>query len=494
MPDNTEIELKFQVPAASRAALLAEMSRAQVPAARITLAASYLDTPDRRLARAGIAWRMRREGRRWVQTLKAKGPNLLERFEHEVILADPTFDAGLHAGTPAGEHLLRELRKARADGADVGVRFQTTVRRTSRRLRTRGAVVEVAFDEGRLAAEARDVRIREVEFELVSGSPGAMVALAQRWQRKFSLVYDPHSKAERGDRLADGSPFPPLRKAGALSYGRDATALHAFGAVLDECLEHICRNAIGLAGGDPEQRVEHVHQMRVGIRRLRSALRSFEGLMPAPPPKLVEDLRGVFATLGQVREADVLGSGVAADLARAGAPPLAGPPPAAGPDPDEVARSPETQHMLLDWIGWRMSLAEAGDDPRGFRRLVQKRLRKWHRRLADDCVRFDELDENALHSLRKRIKRQRYAIEFFAPVLRRKRAKRYIAALTPIQDRMGELNDVFVARGNYQLLAPQEPAAWFALGWLAARANQLRAQAGQELQRAIKVDSPATRR
>ena len=510
MPDNTEIELKFQVPAASRAALLAELSRGQVPAARTTLAASYLDTADRRLARAGIAWRVRREGRRWVQTLKAKGPNPLERFEHEVILADQTFDAALHAGTPAGEQLLRELRK---DGGDVGVRFQTRVRRTSRRLRTRGAVVEVAFDEGRLTADSRDVRIREVEFELVSGSAAAMVALAQRWQRKFSLVYDPRSKAERGDQLADGSPFPPLRKAGALSYGRDATALQAFGAVLDECLAHICRNAIGLADGDPDQRVEHVHQMRVGIRRLRSALRCLEGWVPAPPPQLVEDLRGVFATLGQVRVADVLGSGVAADLARAGAPPLAGPPPAAGPDPAEVARSPATQRLLLAWIGWRMSLAEAGrqpvashqddpsaasqapgDDPRGFRRLAQKRLRKWHRRLADDCARFDELDENALHSLRKRIKRQRYAVEFFAPALRRKGAKRYIAALTPIQDRMGELNDVFVARGNYQALAPQEPGAWFALGWLAARAKQLREQAGRELQRAVKVDSPSTRR
>jgi len=78
VPDNTEIELKFQVPAASRAALLAEMSRGQVPAARTTLAASYLDTPDRRLARAGIAWRVRREGRRWVQTLQ----NIISPVQH----------------------------------------------------------------------------------------------------------------------------------------------------------------------------------------------------------------------------------------------------------------------------------------------------------------------------------------------------------------------------------------------------------------------------
>jgi triphosphatase len=288
------------------------------------------------------------------------------------------------------------------------------------------------------------------------------------------------------------------RKAGSPSYGRDATAVQAFGAVLDDCLSHISRSAIGLADGDPEQRIEHVHQMRVGIRRLRSALRCFDGWVPAPPAELVEPLRGVFATLGRAREADVLGTGVAAALTRAGAPPLGTPAAAAGRDPAEVARSAEAQQLMLGWRGWRAALdaapGAAVHDASPLGRLAQKRLRRWHRQLAGDCRRFDQLDETALHTLRKRIKRQRYAVEFLAPVLRRKQAARYLDALSAIQERMGELNDLFVARGRYHAMVSQEPGAWFALGWLAARTEQQRALAAPQLHRAVKVQPPVARR
>ena len=82
---------------------------------------------------------------------------------------------------------------------------------------------------------------------------------------------------------------------------------------------------------------------------------------------------------------------------------------------------------------------------------------------------FDDLDEPGLHAPRKRIKRQRYAVAFFAPLLRRRRLERYLQALAAIQDRMGELNDLFGARGRYQALVAADPAARFARGCLAAR-------------------------
>jgi CHAD domain-containing protein len=130
------------------------------------------------------------------------------------------------------------------------------------------------------------------------------------------------------------------------------------------------------------------------------------------------------------------------------------------------------------------------DAPR-FHRHAERRLRRWHRRIVADWNAFDALDEPKLHALRKRIKRQRYAVEFFAPVLRRRRVERYLNALAAIQDRMGELNDLFVARARYQSLAVPDPAAWFALGWLAARIAAVRALAKPELGRLAKVDPPA---
>jgi inorganic triphosphatase YgiF len=536
MSSPKEIELKFLVPAAARAAVAAEMARGSATLERRTLAASYLDTRDRRLARAGIAWRLRREGRRWIQALKAGGANALERFEHEVIRPVGTHDPLEHAGTKVGDRLLVLLERARADGVEVEVRFRTEVRRTARRVRTRGAVVEIAFDEGRLLSGDARLRIREVEFELVSGSAVAMLALADRWRKRFGLIHDPRSKAERGDRLAQGEPHPPLRKAAQPDYRQDADALGAFGAVLDECLAQINRNAIGLIEGDPALRVDHVHQLRVGIRRLRSALRSFDGWVPMPPAALVDELRALFAELGRSRDSDVLDTGVVAELAKVGAPPLAMPAGAAGPDPAEALRSQRTQALLLALIAWRAGLAElppaaaagarpdeatlqeGGDDGEAeaeagsegeaeapeaaaegppdvqqFRRGVERRLRRWHRRIAADWKAFDTLEEEALHALRKRIKRQRYAVEFFAPVLRRRSVEQYLKPLADVQERMGELNDLFVARSRYQELLAADPAAWFALGWLAARIAELRALARPELGRLAKASPPVAR-
>jgi len=312
--------------------------------------------------------------------------------------------------------------------------------------------------------------------------------------------------------------------------------------VLDECLAQITRNAIGLIDGDPAQRVEHVHQLRVGIRRLRTALRSFRGWVPAPPVELVDGVRSLFTTLGLCRDSDVLASGVVAELTKVGAPPLKLPPGPAGPDAADAVRAADTQRTLLAWIAWRADLAPlsvesaealeaelptekhlaagcaekadtetthgespdpgspdadtdpgptAPEDPRTFRRNVERRLRRWHARIVSDWKAFDDLDDAGLHALRKRIKRQRYAFEFFAPLLRRRQVERYLDALNAVQDRMGMLNDLFVARARYQTLAARDPAAWFALGWLAARIAELRALAKPELARLAKADPVA---
>ena len=531
MKSQTEVELKFLVPAASRADVAAEMARGSPTPQRISLAARYLDTEDRRLAQQGMAWRLRREGRRWVQTLKARGANPLERFEHEVVRSDASHDASEHAGTAVGDQLIALLRRVRTDGVELGVRFQTEVRRTTRKIRTRGALVEVAFDEGRLISTGAVQRILEVEFELMAGSPTAMLALAERWRKRFGLILDPRSKAERGARLAQGLPFPPLRRASPPSYSEDASAIEAFGSILDECLAQITGNAIGLIEGDPALRLEHVHQLRVGIRRMRSALRSLQGWVPPPPVDLVEGLRALFTTLGMARDSDVLDNGVVAELAKVGAPRLTLPAGTAGRDPVEVVRAADTQQVFLAWTTWRahfdQTLGEGGDavvDPEKvrthspadtaftdgglaesdgalqtcvgaptLRRNVERRLRRWHRRVVSNLQAFDDLDEANLHALRKHTKRLRYAVEFFLPFLRRRKAERYLAVLAAFQDRMGELNDLFVARARYQSLIVSDPAAWFALGWLAARIAEVRTLAQPHLGRLAKLDPPASK-
>ena len=80
----------------------------------------------------------------------------------------------------------------------------------------------------------------------------------------------------------------------------------------------------------------------------------------------------------------------------------------------------------------------------------------------------------------------------FAAVLKRGRARRYLKALAVIQERMGELSDLVVARNRYQAIVAADPAAWFALGWLAARIVEARAAARPALVKLARTDPPTT--
>jgi hypothetical protein len=101
-----ETELKFIVPRDRLDALAADMRRGEVHVRR--LMAIYCDTVDGRLAASNVSIRLRREGRRWVQTAKALTPDPLRRLEHNVertVLGGfeaPELDLSLHDGTPAG--------------------------------------------------------------------------------------------------------------------------------------------------------------------------------------------------------------------------------------------------------------------------------------------------------------------------------------------------------------------------------------------------------
>jgi CHAD domain-containing protein len=481
------------------------MSQRVTTAQRVSLDTDYLDTEDARLARAGLEWRVRREGWRWIQTLASTEASPAGSSAHEVIRPSASPEAEAHAGTDIGKRLMAELRRAFADGCSIGVRCAAKVRRTVRRARTRGATVEVVFDEGRLRCGAGSARICSVRIELLTGSVASMIGLVDRWRKRFALVLDPYSESERGRWLLEGLRFPQVRKAGRIKFGPESSSLHAFAAVVDECVAQIAQNVFGLCEGDPALRSVHVHQLRVGVRRLRTALRCFDGWVPPPPPALVAELRALFAEMGQSRDSDVLDAGVAMELAAAGAPPLQSQAAASAPDPHTVARSDRVQGLLVEWLAWRYSLehlpmeaigepepGEAAQAAQGevqaqdashLGQLARRRLSRWHRRIAADWQRYAELDEAALHQLRKRIKRQRYAVEFFAPLLRRRELLRYTEALAAIQDRMGQLNDLFVARSRYQALLETDPAAWFAVGWITARIAELRSLAEPQLRK-----------
>lgn len=517
MPRSTvEFELKFLVPRKARAVLRAALGERGAKPERRRLVARYFDTADRRLARTGMSLRLRREGRRWVQTLKAGGEAALARFEHEVPRPDGTLDASVHAGTPTGDRVAGLL----AGGEPLVQRYGTDIRRVTRRLRMRGTIVELAFDEGRITAQDREWPVCELEFELLTGSRAGLFALAGQWRARFGLMLDVRSKAGRGDALADGRPASAPRRAMPVVLARGACVDEAWRAVLDECIAQVLVNAAGLAASlgvetaatqaGPELpdagRAELVHQLRIGLRRLRSAFRLFRGWVTPVPESIDDGARELFRALGAARDRDVLAHVIEPALQRAGAPgaPEPGDHTATAPgDPVALVAADAAQHWLLVLLAWRHGLDAAGSlspgrdeasveaaseapAPARLAPLVRRRLARWQRTIGTGARDFAQLDDPARHALRRRTKRLRYAAEFVQPLFPGKEMRRFVERLQAAQQVLGELGDLALGARHHESAPAASARDWFAAGWIAARRDAVAARAADALARLAK--------
>jgi triphosphatase len=456
----TEIELKFQVPPDRRMAVAKAVAAAT--ARTLRLQAHYFDTAERSLAQAGLALRVRKEGRRWVQTLKGAGDGIWQRLEHEVVRvvpsgAVPLADPRLHDGTPAGDALHEVL-----GDAPLLPSYATEVSRCLRLVRASGCMVELAFDQGALLASGQRWPLCELEFELKGGDPAALVALASRWVTRFGLTLDVRSKAERGDRLARGTRLGEAVKAQPLSLPEAVDSQTALRAVVANCLIQVLGNASEIAHG--ESSPEHVHQLRVGLRRLRTALRELGGLSPQVRPEWAEALAQLFDRLGALRDRDALAQTLLPALRKAGLPELELPAEVPELDPQIALCETATTQVWLELLAFA---AAAAPGDMAFAPRVRQRLAALLRKVRRDAARFAALDDVLRHRLRKRVKRLRYLSEFAASLHRAKDVAAFLRQLGPAQDALGEFNDVCVARALFMRSAASDAHSMFALGWLA---------------------------
>jgi len=468
-----EIELKFVVPPEREAAV--ERAMRAAGARRVRLVAHYHDTAGGDLARHGIALRLRREGRSWVQTVKAAGTSRVARIEHNVVLgrlagAAPAIDLHRHDGT-AAEALLRAALEA-AGGLDAPLppRYGVEVRRLIVDVALPEAVVEVVLDQGRLVAGDRVEPLCEVEYELKSGDASALAALARRAVDDHGLWLSVVSKAEQAERLlrTDDAAAAPAARSQAAVLQRSMTGSELARAVVQACLDPMLANASEIAAGHGGE--EHVHQLRVSIRRLRTAMRELGALDRGIDAAWEVPLVAAFRRLGEWRDAATVMAAVQPQLAAAGAPPLALLAPRG--DPGEVVRDAAFQRVLLAVIGYVLGGGDTGPGlaSDAAQAHVRDRLRRLHRSVARDGRRFERLDEAAQHRVRKRLKRLRYLAELVSAPYPHADVERYLRQLRPAQDALGAHNDTLVAQQAYEQAARSgTPEAWFAAGWLKAR-------------------------
>ena len=471
----TEFELKLEIPADRLQPLLAAIG--QGDAVRERLRATYFDTQDGGLARRGIVVRMRREGRKWVQTAKAPGSGPLARLEHNAPVAPddagmtPAVDLARHSGTPVGEAIRRAL-KLKADAAfpPLVALYETDVTRLSVSVRHGESEVEIALDEGRIVAGTRSAPVRELELELKQGRWEDAVNLARQGCAIHGLWLSTISKSMKGQRLA-GTAARDAREARTADYGRRAGGPALVQAVVAACLEQVTEFASEVASGNSD--ADPIHQLRVGIRRLRTALRELSGLTDGIDPAWEAPLVEVFRALGRHRDQGHLARSVEPLVEGAGGPAveavaleLA----ADVPDPGAAVRTPAFQDSLLALLAFaHRDTGQAGPGQQETRKRVRKALARLHSQVLKDGGRFASLDEVHQHRVRKRLKRLRYLAEFAAPLFQSRKTQAFADSLKPLQDALGIYNDELMALHAYRVLAPENPRAWFAVGWLSAR-------------------------
>jgi triphosphatase len=376
-----------------------------------------------------------------------------------------------------------------------------------------GAHVAIAAFAGRRRAVAPPVGAEEAEAEgitltlvegtikalreerrcarlALAGPPGTLAGLAEQLMGEFRLRVPEASLAAEALGLARGSmPEPPL---GAPEIPAGLTVADAFARIAGHLTGVILHWSGRAAAGES---AEPVHQMRVAVRRLRSAFAVFRPAIAGPTfNRLQGELRDLAARLGAARDWDVFLEDTAAPV-------------------QEAFENDRRLKRLADAAHRRRALAYAalGDYLAGprFRLLALHlaglaALRLWEGEttaeqsalLAEDAAvyaarlldqrrrkmlkagkRVASLPTPELHELRKRGKKLRYACEFFSPLYPPKPTKRFLRRLAQLQESLGHLNDGATAATLMAELGPGRDRAFATgaiQGYLAAHSTNLR--------------------
>ena len=498
-----ETELKFHLPKSCSASFEKALHRGATQT--LVLKALYFDTAGRHLARQKTALRLRLENGQWIQTLKiASSETLLTRVELNHPRPSPDLDLSVYAGTTA-ESLIAHLSEPLAVG------YETQVLRLMRLIRTPSGVVEIAYDCGFVRAGALDLPICEVELELKQGEIATLFSLASQWQRDHDLIMDARSKSERGDLLArlnqklqeidsqsteDPSHLKALevaqfwapRNAMPIELVADMSAGQGLRCVMAECLDQIIRNSAVLAhidtlGIHALDTTEHVHQLRVGIRRMRTAGSLFKDVCELPTQVQRDGIKKYFALLGGSRDNNVLLNDLLPLLLEAGQPALTLPEQVVEDHSSSVAKDTLFQSWLVQMSAFVHSPAPSSGmsiqcvHPLRLTKIILPKLRQWHRKILKEGLHFAELGTEARHELRKRVKKLRYALQFTDALLAHKQLKPYLKDLAKVQNILGEMNDLTNAQEKFTVLRDSQPSAWFACGWITYRLDQLQTDA-----------------
>lgn len=452
-----EIELKLTVPLKHsnrllRLPLLESLSTTSPKTHK--LYSIYYDTPDFNLRKHGIAFRLRRNGKRWIQTIKDKGQISAGLFQHrewEVLVKNAQPDY-----TKIIDPELKKLFNSPALSQQIQPIFTTQFVRKIRLLHlTDGSKIEFCLDRGRISSDHSSMPLCEIELELKSGNATQLYQFAFALQKvyPFSLRLENISKAERGYTLSSGYKRPPV-KATIIPLNANMPVKVALKTICWDCLEHLSSNENGML---KEVTFEYLCQMHVALSRQRSALKIFSQTFPEETvTSLTQELKWltkqlnpalnwntfITTTLQTIQDSYADHTGVnmlikTCKQLRQQHRKTA----------HRAVKSKRYLEIMLKLGAW----LSAESLPSQFKTkntfvLANTLLNEQHQQLKKYGTKLRELNASDLHSLQIATKKQCVAIEFFSALYPNNKTSQYLRSLHKLQDIFGAINGNTVIR------------------------------------------------
>jgi inorganic triphosphatase YgiF len=487
-----EVELKLEIPesVADKVVGLPWLSEVSSgPATRENLVSVYFDTAKWKLRDHGLVLRVRHADGKRVQTIKdlRKGKRgAFGRDEWEEEIAGDTPDLDLAKGTTLESLVTKKLRRK------LEPIFETAVERSTFLIHYKTADLELAIDRGQIKANGRCEPLSEIEIELKRGDSAEISKLAERLAQSAPVAYGALPKPERGYALsADAAQKAVCRT--QIDLDREASTGDAFQAIGLSCLDHAIANERAVRAGD----AEGIHQMRVGLRRLRAAISVFKELLQDPEVKGIKtELKWLTEQLGPARDFDVLLENRVRPQSQTA--PIAGEIAVLQRDLEakrdtglqraKAAINSErfrkiglqTALWLVDgeWLKNPEPLAVARRE-RPAIEFASEVLDQRSKKIRTKIENVEMLDARGRHKLRIAIKKLRYACEFFGGLFDRRnqsrKRERLSQSLKTMQGALGALNDIEVHKrlatslAHPRRQAKNQAAKALAMGFIAGQ-------------------------
>jgi inorganic triphosphatase YgiF len=455
----------------------------------------YHDTADHALHGAGISLRLRRDGNKWVQTVKSGRSmelGISRVSEFETGMKEPRIDLEACA-----DEKLRSAITALTRNGDFTPVCSTDIDRTEAEVRTQGGTrALLVVDRGRVIAGEQASGICEMEIELVDGPTDGIFEIARKVLPQGGARFSRMSKAARGYLLANTGSIelpPEPRKAQTINLKKKAGVADSAGQVLGECAEQVFANVDAvIASGEPEG----PHQLRIGLRRLRCALSLFRAVIDdSQRRRLASEAGWMGKQISRLRDLDVIAMEIG-QIVRAAAP---GQPDFASLLETVLQEADHERRRVRDFLagpqslGFMLDLAELVEsfanktgpaktldgEQTGLLSVARREMQRRWKKAREKARRLDELTIEERHELRKELKKLRYAAEFVSPLYRRKEVTPFVGHLKSLQDVFGALADAAMVSHHLTSLPFMEirhPGQERAIGWLlgakAARAAE----------------------